>query len=245
MAEITTHRRGRQVIWYDAGLLPRIEPNLFDPDWLHRTGRLTGSSRGRNTVWYLRQDGQDMVLRHYWRGGLVGRIVKDLFLRGPVRNSRAMREFALLDWMRGEGLPVPRPVAARFYAHGPCYRADLLMERIPHTVVIAEMLAQTAIPVADWMRIGAVIARMHQLGVEHSDLNCRNILLDGSGKIWLIDFDKCLRRPPGDWTLQNLERLKRSLLKEKRRVPGLHWDDRDFDALLDGYRGLMPESLAP
>ena len=236
MAEITTHHAGGQVIWHDPALLAPCDPRLFDPLWLAQSGRLTGTSTGRNTAWFLRHEGRDMVLRHYWRGGMVGRIIKDRYLREAVENSRAMREFTLLDWMHAQGLPVPRPIAARFVPAGPFYRADLLMDRIPGTRPLADLLAEAALPVADWMRIGAVIARMHRLGVHHSDLNCRNILLDAAGDIWLIDFDKCTRRPQGRWMQENLDRLERSLLKEKAKVPDLHWSDPDFGALLEGYR---------
>lgn len=231
------------MIWHDAELLPQMEPQLFDPLWLDQSGRLTGTSTGRNTAWFLRHEGQDMVLRHYWRGGMVGRVIKDRYWREPVENSRAMREFTLLDWMHGQGLPVPRPVAARYSRVWPFYRADLLMQRLPDTRTLAEILATGALPVADWMRIGAVIARMHRLGVHHTDLNCRNILLDGDGQIWLIDFDKCNRRPQGRWIQDSLDRLERSLLKERTKVPHLHWTDPDWGALLEGHRvGLTPDA---
>ena len=243
MADIRTVTRGRTVIWHDATLLPQVEPGLFEPAWLDSTGRLTGTSTGRNTAWFLHHEGQDMVLRHYWRGGMVGRVIKDRYWREPVENSRAMREFTLLDWMHAQGLPVPRPVAARYSPAWPFYRADLLMERLPDTRPLADLLAEAALPVADWMRIGAVIARMHRLGVHHTDLNCRNILLDGDGQIWLIDFDKCTRRPQGRWIQDSLNRLERSLLKERTKVPHLHWTDPDWGALLEGHRvGLTPDA---
>ena len=236
MADITTGRNGAEVIWFDADLLPRMDPNLFDPEWLKQTGRLTGTSTGRNTAWFLRHEGRDMVLRHYWRGGMVGRIVKDLYLREAVATSRAMREFTLLDWMQGQGLPVPRPVAARFSPLGPWYRADLLMERLPDTRPLADLLAEAPLPGDGWAHIGGIIARFHKAGVHHSDLNCRNILLDGKGGIWLIDFDKCDRRPQGGWAQDNIDRLERSLIKEKGKVPALHWTAADWQALVEGYR---------
>jgi tRNA A-37 threonylcarbamoyl transferase component Bud32 len=248
MTDITTDRNGGAVTWYDADLLPTFDNDLFDPDWLARTGRLTGTSTGRNTAWFLHHDGRDMVLRHYWRGGMVGRIVKDLYLREPVDRSRAMREFTLLGWMQTQGLPVPRPVAARFSPLGPWYRADLLMERIPDTRPLADLLAEAPLPLEGWRRIGAVIARFHKAGVHHSDLNCRNILLDGAGGIWLIDFDKCDRRAQGGWTQDNIDRLERSLIKEKGKVPALHWTASDWQALKDGYRSVdqtSAEAVAP
>ena len=236
MAGIATLEQAGHVIWYDKALLDDCEPRLFDPDWLRETARLTGTSTGRNTAWFLRHAGRDMVLRHYWRGGMVGRFIKDRYWRTPVADSRAMREFTLLGWMSDQGLPVPRPVAARFSAAGLWYRADLLMERIADTRTLADYLAAAPLEQTVWMRIGAVIARMHSLGVQHSDLNCRNILLDGQDRIWLIDFDKCDRRPPGRWAQDNLDRLERSLRKEKGKLPDLHWSDADRAALLEGYR---------
>lgn len=235
MADIATICAGRDIIWHDAALLPQMEPGLFDPDWLSRTGLLTGTSTGRNTAWFLNHQGRDMVLRHFWRGGMVGRIVKDRYWRAPVDQTRAMREFTLLDWMHGQGLPVPRPIAARVRLGLLSYRADLLMERIPNTTTLAETLTKTALPAATWARIGAVIARMHALGVDHSDLNCRNILMDDAGETWLIDFDKCARRQPGAWAQANLDRLERSLRKEKTKQPALYFTDPDFAALQDGY----------
>lgn len=236
MSEIATLRADGQVIWYDSTILPHPEPRLFDPDWLRRTAALTGQSQGRNTAWFLHHAGRDMVLRHYWRGGMVGRFNKDRYLRVPVENSRAMRELTLLRWMRDQGLPVPRAIAARFAPAGPFYRADLLMERINGTLTLADHLLTAPLSAPDWQRVGAVIARMHGLGVHHSDLNCRNILLDGQDQVWLIDFDKCDRRPPGQWAQHNLERLHRSFTKEKAKYPALHWDEAAWQALLAGYR---------
>ena len=237
MADITITGAGGQVIRHDPHLLAQMEPGLFDPEWLQATGRLTGTSAGRNTAWFLHHDGRDMVLRHYWRGGMVGRIVKDRYWRAAPDNSRAMREYALLGWMQAQGLPVPRPVAARHAPAGPLfYRADLLMERIPGTRPLADLLAEGPVRADLWQRIGAVIGQMHGLGVDHSDLNCRNILLDGAGQPWLIDFDKCARRPAGPWAQANIDRLHRSLRKEKGKVAQLHWNDGDWQALLAGYR---------
>jgi 3-deoxy-D-manno-octulosonic acid kinase len=235
MSEVAVIKQGRDVIWYDRTLLPDVNTRLFDPAWLHESGYVTGHSRGRKAAWFLKYGQQDLVLRHYWRGGMVGRFIKDLFLRSGVPNSRAMREFSLLRWMHDQGLSVPRPVAARFRAAGLFYRADLLMQMIPDARPLADMLSDRALSEAEWMKVGAVIARMHRLGVDHSDLNCRNILFDRTGKFWLIDFDKCARRSRGAWPKHNLDRLERSFHKEKTNVPKLCWSELDWGALLEGY----------
>lgn len=243
MAAIGKQTVDGRIVWYDSGVFPRFEPRLFNPDWLRANGHLTGTSTGRNEAYFLTFGDLQLVLRHYYRGGLIGRLVKDRFLRQPVAQSRAMREFTLLDWMREQGLPVPRPIAAQFTPVGPWYRADLLMERLPGTRTLADLLQNTALAPDIWGRVGDAIGQLHRAGVFHSDLNCRNILLDQLHRVWLIDFDKCARRAPGKWSAENLARLHRSLTKEKTQHPALHWCDEDWTALLRGHQARM--SLAP
>lgn len=234
MTLVKTEKRGI-TLWYDGALLPQIEPRLFDLSWLKAEGHLIGSSTGRNQAWFLHYRGLDLVWRHFWRGGLVGKVNPDLYLRRPPARSRAMEEFVLLDWMRGQGLPVPRPVVARYQPAGLFYRADLITERIPGTRTLAEKLRDAPLTPSLWQAAGRVIARMHGLGVNHSDLNCRNILMDDQDQVWLIDFDKCARLAPGGWREENLARLHRSFDKEKAKVPGLHWGADSWQALRAGY----------
>jgi len=231
---VKTKEKGA-TLWYDSALLPVFEPRLFDLSWLQAQGHLTGTSAGRNQAWFLHYKGLDLVWRHFWRGGLVGRVNADLYLRRPPARSRAMEEFVLLDWMRSQGLAVPRPVVARYRPAGLFYRADLITERIPGSRTLAEQLRDKPLAPVLWQEVGRVIARMHRLGVDHTDLNCRNILTDDQDQVWLIDFDKCRRREPGEWSAENLARLHRSFEKEARKVPGLHWDANSWQALRDGY----------
>lgn len=224
------------VIRYDAGLLAQMEPGLFDVGWLERQRHLRGISAGRNQAYFIHYAEQDMVLRHFRRGGLVGRLNRSLYAGRCIRATRAMREFDLLQWMYAQELPVPRPVAACVWRWGPLYRAALLTLRIAEARPLQELLAEDVVPHEVWVRVGAVIGRMHAAGVYHSDLNCRNILIDGGGQVWLIDFDKCDRRAAGAWRAQNLARLQRSLRKEQAKGAA-RWDAQDWDALMRGYEG--------
>lgn len=235
MTQIETRTADGSVIWQDPRLTQPLDPRVFDPDWLRAQGYHDGHSAGRFQAHFLRLDGQAMVLRHYYRGGMIGRIIRDLFLRVPVRRSRAMAEFQLLGWMRQHGLPVPEPLAARFAPVGLCYRADLLMGRIEGARTLADWLHNGALSPEDWHQIGGTLGRMHALNVDHTDLNCRNILLDTQRQVWLIDFDKCRRRASGPWKQGNLARLRRSLDKEKSRQPGLMWSEAAWTSVLAGY----------
>jgi tRNA A-37 threonylcarbamoyl transferase component Bud32 len=225
-----------QVIWHNAELLPDPAPEFFEPDWHRANGSWRGSAQGRGQTHFLKFGGGELVLRRYARGGLIGRLVAGSYLRLGAPASRSFREFRLLDWLHRQGLAVPRPAAARYAPSGLAYRADLVTERIPDAVPLAEVLTAAPLPEDVWAGVGAAVRRMHALGVDHVDLNCRNILLDRGSRVWLIDFDKCRRRRPGGWSKGNLARLQRSLASEAARVSRLFWTDADWSALLDGYR---------
>jgi 3-deoxy-D-manno-octulosonic-acid transferase len=242
MAEIKKLSSANALAWFDPHFYPNFEMAYFQSDYWQQQGLVTGQSKGRNTVWFIRQpNGQEAVLRHYYRGGLVGKINKDKFWSEPAAQSRAMAEFSLLWQMRLWGLAVPRPCAALYQKHGFSYSADILIERIPDTIDLAHLLQQRPLTNLEWQQLGAVIASFHQHQVYHSDLNCHNILLDNQGQFWLIDFDKCAIRhaadyPDQSWKTQNLQRLLRSLNKEQQQLPVFHWQRDQFAALELGYQ---------
>ena len=230
-------RQNGAVIRFDASFLDPFVPRLFEVDWLRANGYHEGSAKGRSQAHFLNFEDRHMVLRKFLRGGLIGKFNRDLFLRTGKAKSRAMLEFDLLRWMHAKDLPVPRPVAARYTPSGPFYRADIITERIPDARPLEDVLRETSLYTPTWRAVGATIKRLHDHGVFHSDLNCRNILIDKDETIWIIDFDKCEIRGPGNWMTQNLDRLLRSFRKENARPLGLHWDDEAWSHLLAGYSG--------
>ena len=139
--------------------------------------------------------------------------------------------------MRADGLPVPRPVAARMQRTGRWrYRADLIVERLPGTRTLSEQLAAGERPSpAQWQRIGAAIRRLHEASIDHVDLNAHNLLVGDDGQVWIIDFDRCRVRGGQGWKGGNLARLRRSLRKLGRQHPGFAFDEADWPALEAGY----------
>jgi 3-deoxy-D-manno-octulosonic acid kinase len=90
---------------------------------------------------------------------------------------------------------------------------------------------------ATWQQIGRTIARFHQLGVYHDDLNCHNILLNEQGEIFIIDFDRGDKRTPDKvWQQANLDRLLRSFNKELNRLTSFTWQESQWQALKKGYQ---------
>lgn len=236
LAQMGIARFAGSTAWFDPAFFPQFEPGYFEPAFWQQQGLVTGHSSGRNTVWFIQHQGKQMVLRHYYRGGLVGKLNKDIFWPEPLLLSRAMAEFRLLCQMWRWGLPVPRPCAAHYQRRNFGYSADILIERIDGAIDLAQLLLQQALTSEQWQQVGGMIARFHRHGVFHSDLNCHNILLAADGQFWLIDFDKCDVRPSGSWQQQNLERLLRSLEKERRLHGGFQWQPEQWQALLQGYQ---------
>jgi 3-deoxy-D-manno-octulosonic-acid transferase len=227
--------------WYRQDIFSNIAAVQFKPAWWQQQSAVTGSSTGRNTAWFVQHQQKNqqhqLVLRHYYRGGLIGKVLTDRFFYKNALNSRAMQEFSLLQWMREQGVAVPKPVAAHYQRSGLSYRADLLIERISTARDLATLLhTERALHDHEWRAVGAAIAKLHQVGVDHTDLNCRNILLDQAGTVWLIDFDKCRRREKGNWQQQNLQRLWRSLHKEQAKLTPFHWQNSAWQHVITGYQ---------
>ena len=237
MKAVEIHSNDNHIL-YDAALLENPGADCFEPAHWRARGALQGAAEGRGAAVFIHAGKQDYVLRHYRRGGMAARLSADCYLWTGLARSRAWREWHLLAELAGRGLPVPRPVAARVQRAGLCYRADILLLRIPAARPLAEMLMEEALPEAGWQALGALLQRFHAAGVFHADLNARNILRDAGGGFHLIDFDRGRLRPPqANWQQANLARLRRSLDKFARRGQGFHFSGKDWQALLRGYAG--------
>lgn len=220
------------VILFDGRSVSQATPEQLDPSGWPDSQLLRGRG-GRGMATLVRGDFGEGVLRHYRRGGLVGRLIADRYLYLGESRVRCVREFRLLAELYHRGLPAPRPLLAGWRRTGLFYRAELLTRRVPDSMTLAERIAAGGTG-SLWQPIGLTIARFHREGVFHADLNAHNVLIDGAGQVWLIDFDRGSLRPPArEWQRANLRRLRRSLEK----LGGL--DEAAWDALLGGYEAGM------
>lgn len=205
--------------------------------WADQGRLLQAASGGRGTVFFVRADTAELAIRHYRRGGVVGRFLDDHFVwLGPDR-TRSFREWRLLHELVQAGLPVPRPVAAAYRRDGWRYTADLITVRIAGAEPLSRHLLAGPLPAAIWQRAGRCVRRFHDAGVFHPDLTGHNLMLDGEARPWLLDFDRGRIRRDGGWRRDNLARLRRSLDKIKREQPQTHFEERDWHSLMAGYAG--------
>lgn len=184
---------------------------LFDPDYLLKQQLVLRTAKGRGQAWIFNHQSMTWVLRHYHRGGLIGRVNKDRYVWTGLARSRVAREFVLLSHLHSLGLPVSQPIAARVVRDGLFYRADIITKYIPHTATLAQLLHQQQ-PI-DWPALGYCLAQLHKHRVYHDDLNAHNLLVN-DGAFSVIDFDKGQLNASHHQLARTLSRLKRSILKE-------------------------------
>ena len=228
---------GQQHILYDGSRIEHPGAELFDSTTIRLHAGEQALAEGRGHAVFFKYQNQDLVLKHYQRGGKIAALLGDRYIGADCRRSRSFREWRLLRQLCELNLPVPEPVAARCVRRGIFYRADLITARINNVMTLADRLLANECGQDIWYAIGACVRRFHDASVYHADLNARNILLNVESKaVFLIDFDKGGMRYLGEsWKASNLARLQRSLLKFKSLNETFYFDQQDWNALLDGY----------
>ena len=236
--EATLERTETGAILYDRSILNHISDASFTAEaWPAAApvpGRLRSAGRGNTLT--VGDGKREFVLRHYRRGGWMSRVNRDLYLWLGEARTRAFAEWRLLARLAAMGLPVPRPVAARYRRKGCCYTADLLTLKARDIKPLSVRLAGEPAGEDFWRGLGQGIRRFHEAGVYHADLNAYNVQVDANDGIFLLDFDRGAIRPPGRWQQANLARLHRSLRKVKGLEPSLGFREADWETLVDAYR---------
>jgi 3-deoxy-D-manno-octulosonic acid kinase len=239
-----TYQQGNVFCRYNANAIDDFYPEMLGSQYWQEKNAVTGSAQGRGTTWFVQYDSrnkksiskQQWVLRHYYRGGLIGKIINDKYFFTGQENTRAAQEYQLLGTLQSLALPAPKPIAFRVVKQGPFYQADLLSSRIEHAQDLVAILSKGELTEGIWREVGKVIRRFHNAGIYHHDLNSHNILLDDNNNVWLIDFDRGDQRDVSSaWQQANIARLLRSFEKEKNKLPIFHWTKEHWNMLIEGY----------
>ena len=253
------------------GNLPQdAAESLFDPEFWRARDELLEVTGGRGSTWFIAAGARQWALRHFRRGGFIARWSEDSYVWAGEDRVRAFAEWRLLDLLWQRGLPVPKPVAARYSRAGLCYCCDLITQRILDAEPLSAALARSALREPLWRAVGATVARLHGAGVDHADLNAHNILVgvkdvtggvrdvtggvkdvtvgvkDVTGgvkdAVSVIDFDRGRLRTQGAWSARNLRRLRRSLVKITHDLPPGRYSDETWGWLMAGYKAAGGEA---
>lgn len=137
---------------------------------------------------YLREDkGGDSA-----RNGrvVVKRFAHPSRLQALRDGRRAHNEFRLLELLHKKGLAVPEPIDVRRVDGG----WEVRMQWIPNSRSLLELLEgpRDEKPVDGWgkliIEMGELLAALHVNGIDHPDLHPGNVLVDSTGKPWVVDF---------------------------------------------------------
>lgn len=238
MAHIQQKTVNSHVMLFDAEHFSVPTPKMFTGQYWQLKNALIGQAKGRGITYFFQHNKKEYVLRHYRRGGLIGKVLSDQYLFTGLEQSRAWQEFKLLQHMQTLTLPCPSPIAAIVSKSGWYYQADIISTKIPTAKDLHQMLLENGLAAEHWQKIGQTIAKFHRHQIYHHDLNIHNIMLDAKHRVWLIDFDKCAIKQGNNWKKSNMARLNRSFEKEKR-LSNIHWQPNDWQTLMTAYNNVL------
>ena len=168
--------------------------------------RESGSSGARSSG-----GGERWVVRHYHRGGAIAPILGDRYLR--LGTPRPLQELEVGWEVEARGIPTPEHLAAAVYPSGIWYRGDLVTRHVPDSRDLAAVLfpgrslgsrplarsgsrpdgtARRADPLASVEATGRLFRTLHDGGLDHPDLNLKNVLISGTGtgvQALVLDLD--------------------------------------------------------
>jgi len=132
-----------------------------------------------------------LVIKSYMRGGLLRFFGSDLHLW--LGKPRAQVEFEMLQEVLACGVGAPQPVA--FVVQGQLfYRNWLVTRRIPEARNLVILLKENEeLARLTTERCAAFLVRLIERGIYHVDMHPGNIVVDGEGNPYLLDFDKALK----------------------------------------------------
>ena len=218
-----------------------LDARYFTADFWQAKDSIVKTAHGRGTTYFIQHLADTWVLREYLRGGLIAKFIKQHFYFSSLTATRVYQEIALLLKLRQDGVNVPEPIAGCIQKQSLWYTNKILLAAIPGAQEIHTLCCSGELTEIICQNMGREIAKMHNAGVFHHDLNIQNILKDEQDQIWLIDFDKCFATAQLTQAQcqMNIARLHRSIDKKRKLHPDYIFTDAHWQALLDAYEDTL------
>jgi len=169
---------------------------------------------GRRSVSRIQLEGIGaVVIKHYRRGGALGRLITKSYLK--TGKTRCQIEFEFMVKARDLGVHTPEPITYADKGHI-FYHAWLVTREIEHCQSMAQLSRtnpnRTAVAMASLTRQVAILIGHRIL---HADFHPGNVLVDDREQVFLVDFDKSTTSKADKLTLKKryLRRWNRSVSK--------------------------------
>ncbi len=187
------------------------------------------SYQGRASCKTLRMDSlgnESFVVREYWHGGMVGKILKDYFWDG----MRPVRELSVCEAASRGGIKTAEIIAiVKNNIFGPFYKFRLVTKEITESIDLIELLLHSGENQLFEQKkeiindLAKAVNDMHNAGIYHADLHLKNILVKsdpgGGVHVYIIDLDKSKQYEKISFQskMKNIMRLDRSVVKLRRK----------------------------
>ena len=129
-----------------------------------------------------------VVVKHYFRGGLVRFFSKRRYLKWG--KPRCQAEYELIQKVRRLGINAPEPVAFA-YRGVLFYQGWLVTREIKHHRTLAEIsLANEHYAHTVMKTVVQYLSTLVNHRILHPDLHPGNVIVDQKNQVYLLDFDK-------------------------------------------------------
>jgi 3-deoxy-D-manno-octulosonic acid kinase len=160
-----------------------------------------------------------VFVKQYAHGGLLRHLTGGSFL--CVGPSRSLQEFLMLERVREIGINAPQPML--FVNKGSFfYRTWLFMEEIVNSRNLAQVSRSRKAEDADVLhdamtKLGEQVLSLIKHKIFHVDLHPGNVLVQGDGRVFIVDFDKAREFKGSSEQLRELylRRWRRAVIKHK------------------------------
>jgi hypothetical protein len=164
-----------------------------------------------------------VVVKHYRRGGLLGHFVEETYLTFGMPRSQA--EFEIMEKLHLLGISVPEPVAYAWQG-GLFTRAWLVTREIEQSRTLAQLSASSPEQTLKAMAsLSQEVALLVENLVLHADFHPGNVLVDGKGRVYVVDFDKAAPFKGSAAALRSRYRKRWCRAVKKHGLPRLLCDE--------------------
>lgn len=139
-----------------------------------------------------------------------------------LTKQRLAAEARILSRLSKEGFPSP----SLMYLDQ--RKSSILMSRI-EGFPLYDLLKSGEAGISELRHLGALIRRLHEIGVSHGDLTTHNVMIDQDGILYLIDFGLSRQSPELEQLGLDMQVLNECLSASHSTILG------GIDSVCDGY----------